>query len=67
MKDLIRKVLDHVGYNEDEATEQNLINAFLDFVDSGSFPNLDYDEAKDLIEDGEISIKTMCSNLLKVR
>lgn len=64
---LIRRVLDHIGYNEDEATEQNLINAFLDFVDSGNFGNLTLDEAKDLIEDGEISIKTMCSNLLKVR
>jgi hypothetical protein len=66
MKDLIQKVLEHCGY-EGEPTEENLIECFLDYTASGCFTNLDYDEAKDLIEDGEISVKTMCSNLLKVR
>jgi hypothetical protein len=66
MRELIQKVLDHCGY-EGEPTEELLIECFLDYVDSGVFGNLDYDEAKNLIEDGEISVKTMCSNLLKVR
>jgi hypothetical protein len=65
MKELITKVLDHCGYSHLEPTEENLINCFLDYVDTGAFGNLDYNEAKELIEDGEISIKTMCSNLLK--
>lgn len=65
MKELIRKTLDHCGYNEEEATEENLANCFLDYVDSGIFGNLDYEEAKQDIEDGEISFKMICYNLLK--
>lgn len=66
MKDLIQKTLDYCGYSG-EPNESNLIDCFLDYAASGSFANLDYDEAKDLVEDGEISIKGMCYNLLKVR
>ena len=65
MKELIRKTLDHCGYTEDAATEENLFNCFLDYVDSGIFHDLDVEEAKDLIDSGEISLKLMCYNLLK--
>jgi hypothetical protein len=67
MKELISKVLDRCGYGYMEPTEENLQLCFLDYVDGGCFRELDYDEAKELIEEGEISIKTMCYNLLKVR
>lgn len=66
MKELIQKVLDHCGYDL-EPTEQNLTECFLDYVDSGSFGNLSVEEAEEEIEDGEITLKMMCINLLKVR
>jgi hypothetical protein len=67
MQELIQKVLDRCGYSHLEPTTENLQICFLDYVDGGVFRELDYDEAKELIEEGEISIKTMCYNLLKVR
>jgi hypothetical protein len=67
MKELITKVLDHCGYSHLEPTEENLIECFLDYAASGSFGNLDYDEAKQDIEDGDITLKQICYNLLKVR
>jgi hypothetical protein len=67
MESLIRKVLDHCGYNEDEATIENLTSCFIDFVDGGIFGNLTVEEALEEIETGDISVKLMCYNLLKVR
>lgn len=64
MKDLIQKVLDHCGY-EGEPTERNLIECFLDYVDGGVFGNLTVEEAEEEINDGEITIKEICYNLLK--
>lgn len=64
MKDLIQKVLDHCGY-EGEPTESNLIECFLDHVDGGVFGNLTVEEAEEEINDGEITIKQICYNLLK--
>lgn len=66
MKELIQKVLDHLG-DEGEPTEDTLVQCFLDYVDCGAFENLSIEEAEDLIREGEISIKTMCYNLLKTR
>lgn len=65
MEDLIRKVLDHCGYFDDEANEDNLTQCFLDFVDSGIFGNLDVYEAEEDIKNGDITLKQMCYNLLK--
>jgi hypothetical protein len=67
MQELIQKVLDRCGYGHWEPTENNLIELFLEYVDHGIFRELDVEEAKDLIEEGEITLKMMCSNLLKVR
>lgn len=64
MTDLIQCVLDHLDYDGDP-TEENLIRCFLDFVDHGKFGNLDYEEALDMINDGELTIKMICYNLLK--
>jgi hypothetical protein len=66
MKELIQKTLGYIGY-EGEPTEKLLEEAFLDYCADGCFANLTLEEAIDMINDGEISIKTMCSNLLKVR
>ena len=66
MRELIQKALNRCGYDGDP-TEENLVNCFLDYVDSGVFGNLDLDQAKDLIEDGEITLKMMCSNLINLR
>jgi hypothetical protein len=65
MKELIRKTLDHCGYTQEDATEENLEMCFLDYVDSGAFGNVDVDEAEELIRDGEITLKQICYNLLK--
>jgi hypothetical protein len=62
-QDLIQKALNFAGY-ECAATEENLINCFLDYVDAGVIKNLDWDEAKEMIEDGEISIREMARNLI---
>jgi hypothetical protein len=67
MKELITKVLNHCGYSHLEPTEANLIECFLDYVDSGAFGNLDYEEAKQDIADGDITFKQICYNLLKTR
>jgi hypothetical protein len=67
MKELITKVLDHCGYSHLEPTEANLIECFLDYVDSGSFGNFDYEGAKEDIVTGDITLKGICYNLLKVR
>ena len=66
MKELISKTLSYCGY-EGEPTEELLTECFLDYVSCGSFVNLDVDEARDLIDEGEITLKMMCSNLMKVR
>jgi hypothetical protein len=67
MKDLIQKALDRSGYSYMEPTEENLVHCFLDYVDHGVFGNLDVEEAEDLIKDGEITLKMMCYNLIKMR
>lgn len=67
MENFIRKALDRSGYTHLEPTEENLIECFLDYVDNGVFGNLDYDEAKQEIEDGDITIKQICLNLIKFR
>lgn len=66
MEQLIQKVFDRIGY-DCEPTEYNLQQAFLDYVDAGCFENLTVDEAKEDIEDGDITLKQICYNLLKVR
>jgi hypothetical protein len=66
MTDLIHKALKRAGY-DCEPTEENLIECFLDYVDAGIWHNLDYDEAKEDIEDGEITIKDMCNVLIKLK
>lgn len=65
MEELIRKTLNHCGYSDAEPTRNELIACFLDYCDSGVFRNLSYDEAKELIEDGEITLEEICRNLLK--
>ncbi|MEI2465049.1 hypothetical protein [Niallia taxi] len=65
MTEVYQRVLEAAGYNC-AATKQNVINCFLDYVDSGAFGSLDYDEAKEAIEDGEIAIDQICRNLLRV-
>ncbi len=63
MKDQIRKALDSAGYIDMEATEENLTDCFLDYVDSGYYNNLTVEEAQDDIESGEITIQDMIKNL----
>lgn len=61
--DLLRKTLDHCGYNEEAATPENVVKCFYDYVDSGVFRNIDLDEARDIVK--ENSIETICKNLLR--
>jgi hypothetical protein len=66
MENLIRKALDHAGYNHEEPTEGNITQCFLDYVDAGIWHNLDFDEAREDIAEGEISVKDMCHAILKL-
>jgi hypothetical protein len=67
MEELISKVLNRCGYGFMEPTEKSLIECFLDYCDHGVFKELDVEEAQDLINDGEITIKMICNNLMSVR
>lgn len=62
MNSKIRKALKNVNY-DGETTEHNLIQCFLEFVDCGTWSNLDLDTAIEDIEDGEITIEDICSAL----
>ena len=62
---IYEEVLSAAGY-EGDATIENVIECFLDYVDSGAFGSIDYDEAKQEIEDGDITIEQICKNMLRV-
>jgi hypothetical protein len=57
----LRQALDAAGYNHEPATEEAVRSCFLDFVYSGYWYNLNYDD-DDL---NEISIKDICRALSK--
>jgi hypothetical protein len=66
MRELISRALNHAGYIDTEPTEENITNCFLDYVDAGIWHNLDFDEAREDIADGEITVKDMCHAILKL-
>jgi len=66
MYDQIQIILTHADYTDDDPTETNLINCFLDYVDGGAFSNLDYDEAADGIRSGEISLKQIIKAMNRI-
>jgi hypothetical protein len=65
----MNKAIEAAGYEIEgvDATEQEVIDCFLDYVDCGYFRGLTVDEAKQMIEDEEITIKEICLNILKVK
>lgn len=65
MTDLIVRALANAGY-DDDPTVENLVRCFLDYVDCGVFGNLDYEEAKEEIGEGSITVEDMCRNLIKL-
>ena len=65
MTNLIQKALTKAGYDS-QPTESNLTECFLDYVDSGVFADLTYDEAEDMIEEGEITVNDMCRALMRL-
>jgi len=65
MKEKIQRALDHAGYNS-EPTPENLTSCFLDYVDAGVWRNMDYDEAKEDIREGEITVPDMCRAITKL-
>ena len=64
MSDLIQKALHKAGYDSNP-TEANLIECFLDYVAGGIYSNLTSEEAVDMINDGEITVKQMCVALIR--
>lgn len=66
MESKIIAALDHCGYYCEPSVE-NLIICFLDYVDAGSFGNLDLEEAQQMMDDGELTVDVMCSNLMKTK
>ena len=65
MTNLIQQALSKAGYDS-QPTESNLVECFLDYVDSGIFSNLTSDEAEDMITDGEITVNDMCRALMRL-
>ena len=59
--EMIRQALDHAGYEHVEATPENLIECFRDYVDAGVWENLTLDDIED------ITLTEMCKALLKLR
>ncbi|WP_163538339.1 hypothetical protein [Gracilibacillus sp. YIM 98692] len=63
----IRKALDNAGYFDAEATEENMIDCFLDYVDCDAFRGLSYEETKDDIEEGWITVDDIVYNMRRLR
>jgi hypothetical protein len=59
MTDLFRLALDAAGYYDNEATEQNVRDCLLDYIDAGVFRNLDSEDVDDLTP------QEMASGLIK--
>lgn len=63
MEDMIQSALNKAGYIDMEPTEANLRECFSDYVSSGIWENVHYDDG-DL---HEYAVKDICRNLLKLR
>lgn len=55
-----RRVLDAAGYHHVPATEKNVRECFMDYVDAGYWSNLHLDDVD------EITTEEMCRALLKL-
>lgn len=58
---LIRRALDHAGYNGEPATTESLINCFTDYVDAGVWSDLTLDDI------GELSVLDMARALINLK
>jgi hypothetical protein len=66
MKELVEKILARTGYPHLEATEESLIQVYLEYVNHGIF-NENAEEVQNLINSGEITIKRICNDLFSIR
>jgi hypothetical protein len=66
MKELVEKILARTGYPHLEATEDNLIKVYLEYVNHGIFKE-NAEEVQNLINSGEITIKRICNDLFSIR
>jgi hypothetical protein len=57
---LIEKALNKVGYGHNQPTISNLIDCFKDYVDAGTWSNIEMDDVEDL------TIEEMCRALIKL-
>ena len=62
---LIERALINAGYDCDY-TVSNLIDCFMDYVDCGTWANLDLDEVNDMIAEGELTVDQMAHALIKL-
>jgi hypothetical protein len=62
MTSKIKQALKAAGYFEDQPTEANLIECYLDYLDAygGSI-----EEAREAIADGFLTVEMMCRTLIK--
>lgn len=69
MQELLNRTIKIANYEIDlkNATLQDVLNCFYDYVDCGYYRDLTVDEAKEMYENGEITIKDICYNIIKVR
>ncbi|WP_226035665.1 hypothetical protein [Aquibacillus saliphilus] len=65
MNNKIGQILERAGYIG-KHDEEGLIDLFLEYVDCGLFANLDWEEAKREIEDGDITIQDIINNMKRV-
>lgn len=61
----IREALDAAGYHHASANYESLKSCFLDYVASGYWGDLEFEDAIEQIKQGEITAKSMIAALRK--
>jgi len=69
IQSLLNKTIKIADYEieSENAIVNDVLNCFYDYVDCQYFKNLSHDEAKEMVESGEITIRDVCYNIAKVK
>lgn len=60
MEHLIKRALDNAGYQDCEINENNLVECFTDYVDSGVWRDIEMEDVEDL------TVDQMCKALIRL-
>jgi hypothetical protein len=68
IQELLNKTIKISGYEieSENATVNDVLECFYDYVDCQCFRDLSVNEAKEMFESGEITFKDICYNIMKV-